>query len=132
MSRHRAKQPQCTNPEIGKKIFIQIMDTGLNEGKVALAKEYEDHIRECPYCSSLVPLWKIKAGGGLLADAKQVLAEANEGRADVLHKRAGNLDVYFKRSNRGSAEGLLVKTRGGGEIVSVDESSIESFEALSA
>ena len=130
MPRHRVKQPQCIDPEIGKKIFIQIMDTGLNQGKVVLAKEYEDHVRNCPYCSRLVPLWKIKAGGGLLADAKQVLADAKEGRSGVLHKHAGGIDIYFKPTTPGSAEGLLVKARANEEIVSVDETSIKSFDEL--
>jgi len=107
VSRGRVKQPQCINPEIGKKIFAQIMDTGLNRGEVALAEEYEGYIQSCPYCSELVPLWKIKAGGGLLADAKKVVAEAKEGRAEVLHKRTGEVDIYFKPTTAGSAEGLL-------------------------
>jgi hypothetical protein len=129
MAARQARQPRCIDPAIGKKIFTEIMDTGLNKGQVILPNEYDAHVNACPYCSQLVPLWKIKAGGGLLADAKQVIADAGQGRPDVLYKRQGEIDIYFKPARPGAAEGLMVRVRGGEEILSVDETSVESFNA---
>jgi hypothetical protein len=129
MAAKRARQPRCIDPAIGKKIFTQIMDSGLNKGKVVLTKEYDDHINACPYCSNLVPLWRIKAGGGLLTDAKQVIADARQGCHEVLHKREGEVDIFFRPTKPGSTEGLMVRVKGGEEILSVDETSVESFNA---
>jgi hypothetical protein len=129
MATKRVKQPRCIDPVIGKKIFTQIMDTGLNKGNVILSEEYDIHVSSCPYCSKLVPLWKIKAGGGLLADAKQVIAGASRGSPEILHKRKGEIDIYFRPIKPGSNQGLMVRMKSGEEILSVDETSVEVFHA---
>ncbi len=123
----KEQRRECINPTIGKQIYIEIFDAGINRRLATLSREHEAHIRACPYCGPLVPAWKIKAGGRL-ADAERMLAAAKAGRAEVLHRREGDLDMYFKRNTPASSAGLMVKTKGGDEIISIDETSIENFE----
>lgn len=64
----------------------------------------------------------------LQADAERILADAKKGNAEILYRREGEMDVYFKSRVPGSTDGLLVKATSKG-IVSIDQTSIESFEA---
>jgi hypothetical protein len=122
---------ECVNPLIGKQIYIEIFDAGITRRKVTLTTEHEAHIGVCPYCGPLAPIWKIKAGGWL-PEVDRIFADAAAGRPGVLHRREGEVDIYFKPTTPSSSAGLLVRRKVGGDVISIDETSIESFEEPNA
>jgi hypothetical protein len=124
----RSKQ-KCIGPDIGKRLYVQIRERAPNQEHVVLSRELEEHVKNCPHCSELAPLWIIKAGGGLAAAANNLLREVREGSPSVLHRRDGSIDIYFKHKAPGSNEGLMVKVREGGSIASADEVTIDKFNS---
>jgi hypothetical protein len=131
MQTMRRSKAKCTNPDIGRRVYIQIRAGAPNQEHVVLSSELEGHVKNCPHCSELVPLWIIKADGGLAAAAKNFLREAREGSPAIVHKHDGSTDIYFKHKVPGSDIGLMVKVREG-SIASADEVIVDQFNYLTS
>jgi hypothetical protein len=132
MPEKKRKKLRCIDPEVGRRVFLQIGERAPCQEIVLLSGELENHIKMCPHCSEYAPQWILKAGGGIVARAGKIVSEAREANSAVLHKRQGQLDVYFKPNAPGSADGLMVRAGSGEEIVSVHETTVDIFEGLSA
>jgi hypothetical protein len=120
-------KPKCINPELGKRLYLEIRKKGPHEEHISLVDDLKRHAEACPHCSTLFPLWMISGGGGLAATAEKVLAEIRQGTPDILHTRGGDLDVYFRRDAPNSRSGLLISVRADGSLNSVDQTTIDRF-----
>ncbi len=118
---------QCSEPLVGKRLYLEVREKAPHQQKPHLDRELQEHAEMCPHCSQLTPLWILSAGGGLAAAAENLLKEAKQGSSQVLHRRRGNLDLYFRRQPPDSDGGLMVSVRADGSLMAVAEKTIDEF-----
>lgn len=126
----RRKKQKCIDPELGRRVYLQVRERAPNQETLLLSSELEDHVRACQHCADLLPLWIISAQGGLAAAADKLVAEAQRGDPGVLYKRLGSSNAYFRSGSSNSSVGLMVVLREDGSLISVDETTIDKFHEL--
>jgi hypothetical protein len=125
------QQSTCTNPELRRRLFIEVMHTGLNEGAVSVSPELLNHAETCEKCSSEFKQWVQKADiGGLLHKAREIVRLAQQGDPSIQSRAGQNKYFYFRPNLREETAGVVVTVDLEGNILAADEESLDDFLQL--
>lgn len=118
---------RCIDPELRRRLFTEIMHSGLNADAVVMPSELLDHARTCPACSSEFERWIEKADvGRILRSAREIIRRAAEGDLTVQRREGKGRRFYFGPRS-GSSTGTIVTTDAEDHIIKADEGSVEDF-----
>lgn len=125
------EQQPCTDPELRRRLFVEVMNTGLNEGTVAVDALLLNHAKTCGACSREFSQWIQKADvGGILYQARQIVSSAHRGDPAIRCRAGQNHTFYFRPRFSGEAVGILVTTDPVGNILVADKGTLDDFLQL--
>lgn len=128
MLEERLQNFKCCDPIAGNGLFTFVFNGEPEERK----KHFENHLSECEYCRIAAVIYRHKRHAAVLMskwdNAKRILALADSHDPSILVKRLENRTFYFDPFPSSPGQGTAVVISESGDILSVEEQTLEEFQ----